>query len=142
VKMTMDKNKVLETHVPSAGSDSAVTSAEEQRAAVFLDSVRRELDAASGRLDGRTLSRLHRIRSEALSRRTKPAASDRSWWPLGGLAAAGLLAVNLTLNWSQPSAMVPQDGQAEALEDIDLLTANDALELYEDYEFYQWLAQQ
>jgi len=35
--MTMDKNKVLETHVPSAGSDSAVTSAEEQRAAVFLD---------------------------------------------------------------------------------------------------------
>lgn len=140
--MTMDKSKGLETRVAEAERDSGVTSGEEQRAAVFLDSVRRELDAATGRLDGRTLSRLHRIRSEALARRTKPADSERSWWPLGSLAAAGLLAVSLTLNWSQPTAIVPQNGQAEALEDIDLLTANDALELYEDYEFYQWLAQQ
>jgi hypothetical protein len=47
-----------------------------------------------------------------------------------------VLVVNLALR----NTGLPTAGEA-ALEDIEILTSNESLDLYEDYEFYQWLAE-
>lgn len=102
----------------------------------LVSAIRKELDRSCDALDGYTLSRLHRIRSAALAR---PPSRWRSLLlPFGGLvtACALVLVVNLALR----STALPTAGEA-ALEDIEMLTSNESLDLYEDYEFYQWLAE-
>ena len=104
---------------------------------VLVDSIRRQLDHSCDALDGYTLSRLHRIRSEAVARR-------RTWLqtmllPFGGLVTAAALALVLGVGWRVDSGL--DESGSPALEDIEILAANEALDFYADYEFYQWLAQ-
>ena len=40
-----------------------------------------------------------------------------------------------------PRTAPDTEALAAPLEDIDILTTPDSLDLYEDYEFYQWLAE-
>lgn len=103
----------------------------------LVDSICRQLDHSCDALDGYTLSRLHRIRSEAVARR-------RPWLqtmllPFGGLATAAALAVALGIGWRGDAGL--NEAGSPALEDIEILAANEALDFYADYEFYQWLAQ-
>lgn len=114
----------------------------EQREARFVESIRQQLDASCDALDGRTLSRLHSIRSNALARRQQVSGLRRVLWPMSSLLAACLMVVAIGTSWLMPGASLTQTGQPEALEDIEILTANETLDFYEDYEFYQWLAQQ
>jgi hypothetical protein len=98
-------------------------------------SIRLELDRSCAALDGYTLSRLHRIRSEAVARRR----SRLQQWllPFGTLATASALVLAIGLYSRTPASGVDN----AALEDIEILAANEALDFYADYEFYQWLAQ-
>lgn len=109
-------------------------SAEEQR---LVSGVRRELDRSCNALDGQTLSRLNRIRHAALER--KQARASRLLLPFGGFVTACVLVV--TVMTFYPGSVPDTDAVASPLEDIEILTSSDSLDLYEDYEFYRWLAE-
>jgi hypothetical protein len=89
-------------------------------------------------LDARTRSRLTRARHRAIA-----ALADEPAWRLGmwlpaGTAAAAVLAVAL---WFAAMES-PERGvgtAAATLEDLDILTAEDSLDLIENWEFYRWI---
>ncbi len=97
----------------------------------FLESVRRELDQSVEALDAATLSRLNQARQRALD----AGLGRQVWWrPLAAglaLASVAVLAVSL---WLARPAVEPQ-----ALDDLELLTAAEPIEFYEELEFYEWL---
>ena len=103
---------------------------------------RRELDRSCAALDGHTLSRLNGIRHLALERfGQRTARWHRTFMlPFGGLVTACMLVVTVTLLNPQPGA-VPEGQGFVPPEEIDLITDVESLEFYEDYEFYQWLAE-
>ena len=102
---------------------------------VLLASIRHELDRSCAALDGYTLSRLHRIRSEAVARRRKSRLQSLLL-PFGGLVTACALVIAVSLNWHAGSA------QPASIEDIEILADSEALDFYSEYEFYQWMAQE
>jgi hypothetical protein len=106
------------------------------RDAVLLATVRQQLDQSCAALDGHTLSRLHSMRVAAVSKRR----SRLSAWvmPFGGLVTACALVVAVNVGWNIRNA---DTSAPAAMEDMEILAGNEALDLYADYEFYQWLAQ-
>lgn len=109
----------------------------------LLSQVRLELDRSCAALDGHTVSRLNAMRHTVLEqklRKRKPLLL-----PFGGLVTACVLVLTFTL--FPGSGLVPESSTATnstatdaPLEDIEILTSEENLEFYEDYEFYQWLA--
>lgn len=112
--------------------------------AKLVDGIRRELDESCRALDGHTLSRLNAIRHAALEKRARRPRT--LLLPFGGLVTACVLVLSVSL---LNSGRTPDVGQPETatvvmdapLEDIDLLVSDEELDFYEDYEFYQWLAE-
>ena len=90
------------------------------------------LDEQVAQLDQPVVDRLRQARREAIEAGPKPV---RMLWA-GGLAAAcvGLLAVSLWI-W-QPAGPHPIPDP----EDLEILASEEDLDLYEDLEFYSWLA--
>jgi hypothetical protein len=92
------------------------------------------------RLDARTRSRLNQARQRALEEIKK--GSTRRYWlgiPLGGLAAAALVAVLLIRGGGEVGA--PQSENANLLlDDFDIVADADSFEIIQDVEFYSWLA--
>jgi len=106
----------------------------------FLDNVRKELDQSCDRLDGQTLSRLNSIRHAAIEHGQKrPGRALLA--PFGGLVTACVLVLVVTVLFQgqpeSPVQVVP--GSSSPIEDLDILTTAESLELYENLEFYQWL---
>jgi len=107
---------------------------EERSRELFDDSVER--------LDARTRSRLNQARQRALEEVKK--SSVRRYWlaaPLGGLAAAALIALVLIRSGGE-SITPSSDEAAMALDDFDILADADNFELMQDVEFYSWLPDQ
>ena len=104
---------------------------EERSRELFEDSVER--------LDAHTRSRLNQARQRALDELKK--GSARRYWlglPLGGLAAASLMAVVLFRGGGEPG--VPEVATLP-LDDFDIATDADDFEMLRDVEFYAWLAE-
>ena len=112
----------------------------------LIERIRRRLDEDLAELDSATLSRLRQGRQQALAAATqrkrlpwrvrwleRRPASD--WLvPAGAFASIVVTAFALTVMVAEP-----QNGLAHEVEDLDLLTAGEELELYENLEFYEWL---
>lgn len=99
----------------------------------MLSEVRKHLDAEANDLDELTRARLSAARHRALAELDR-----RPRWPMwlaGTAAVAMVLALSLAV--LRPAAP-PWTGDAA---DFELLVSGGALELYEDLEFYDWLAQ-
>lgn len=109
-------------------------SPDEQR---LVSHIRQRMDQSCNALDGQTLSRLNRIRHAALER--KQARASRMLLPFGGFVTACVLVVSVMM--FAPGRAPETEAVPSALEDLDILTSSDSLDLYEDYEFYQWLAE-
>lgn len=92
------------------------------------------LDEHAERLDLRTQMRLAAAREAALNpRRAKP--RPKPWlWAVPLATAAGVAVLSLNLHWR---ATVPPEGLL--LEDLEMLSASEPTEFYEDLEFYAWL---
>ena len=93
------------------------------------------LDDAVRDLNQDTTLRLQRARMRAL----EGAAHRRPWMAWAGgvvLASAVLLTVVL---WDTPATIEPHS-QLHLLEDLDLVTSLENVEISEDLEFYDWLA--
>ncbi|MCU0759255.1 MAG: hypothetical protein MUF07_08690 [Steroidobacteraceae bacterium] len=114
----------------------------------FEQRTRQVLEESVQRLDGRTRSRLNQARQRALEAHAARERSPLSWLagargrfaPAGAVAVLALLAVVL---WdARPGGDAPLAALAEgaAIEDLELLADNDALELARegDPEFYEW----
>jgi len=122
-------------------SDESLTQLERNAKLVLEESVRR--------IDGRTRSRLNQARQAALA---AAGARRRSWFgsftlmpAAGAVAAALLVAVVLWHREPAGTAPVALDAQhAAAVEDMDLLTDNDSIDLIEGWDgsFYEWAAAQ
>jgi hypothetical protein len=111
----------------------------------WIEQARALLDRSTESLDAASLSRLNRARQAALmQKRGRP----RAWIVGGSLAAAAALALCIGLGLYRLDASNRPDSPAPAAEalqpaDIDVLTGDDdALDLYENLDFYAWLDEQ
>jgi hypothetical protein len=114
----------------------------------FERNARLVLEESVRRIDARTRSRLNQARHAALAR---VSARRRAWWasftlmPAAGAVAAALL-VAVVLWHREPQGTQPGalDTQHAAVEDMDLLTDNDSIDLMEGWDgsFYEWAAAQ
>lgn len=101
------------------------------------------LDKAVDDMDEGILARLKAARRQAIHAE-KPVNGFTKWFtpghwmiPASGFAMTGLVAVLVTSLWSDKSSDDFLAGPA--LEDIQILSSTDDMELYEELEFYQWL---
>ena len=116
------------------------------------------LEESATRLDGRTLSRLNQARHAALDAARGASVArgvdaprgvsalswfSRGWLPAGATAAVAVLALILWTNRPNVTLLAAADSSS-ALEDVDLLADNDALDLAQDgdADFYEWAAAQ
>ena len=98
----------------------------------WLEPVSAELRRSVDTIDTATSARLARIRQQALTRAPVRKLA-RYALPVGLLATACMvLAFVMTLRQPQPTPN-------EMLDNLDLITASESLELIEDLEFYEWL---
>lgn len=106
----------------------------------WIDRASALLDRSADDLDAATLSRLNRARQAALAQRH---VVPRAWAWQAGIAAAAvaLFGVAIGLHHRIDKAGAPVSAQAPLQAgDIDLLTSDDdALDLYENLDFYAWL---
>jgi hypothetical protein len=106
---------------------------------------REVLEESSGRLDGRTLSRLTQARHAALDQLQRPARAPRwgRWSVPAGAAAAAVLAVVIWVGRA-PLVEAPATlASLKSVDDFELLTDADAPDFVddgEDLEFYEWAA--
>lgn len=102
---------------------------------------RKLLDESAEGLDAATLSRLNRARQAALGQ-VRPRAARRWLLPAGMASACVLLLAVVAWHGRGPGdAGRIQDlpFPAPTSSDIDLVSSDDNLELYQDLEFYAWL---
>ncbi|MDO9118627.1 MAG: hypothetical protein Q7U39_11765 [Nitrospira sp.] len=100
----------------------------------FVGQAKVVLDRAVGEVDHATALRLQQGRLSALD-----AYARRSPWRtwVSGLAVASLAALAVLL-WAQLAA--PPQHAAVSLDDFELVTSVENVELAEDLEFFHWLA--
>jgi len=113
----------------------------------FERNARVVLEESVRRIDARTRSRLNQARHAALA----AGGRRRAWWssftlmPAAGAIAAALL-VAVVLWHREPAGTQPLalDGQHPAVEDMELLTDNDSIDLIDGWDgsFYEWAAAQ
>ena len=92
------------------------------------------LDHSIQSLDSHTLSRLQSARKTARSAN----AETLSWGQPAWTVAAAALVIFTIAVWSTDS---PEITAPLPFEDVDILASADGWELYEDLEFYSWLAE-
>ena len=98
----------------------------------FIETVKASFEQSVEQVDAETLSRLNSIRNVALDSHTK---QSPRWvlYPAGAFVTACLAIV--IFNVIQPDSTT----SPIRAEDIEILSANEGFDLYEDLEFYQWL---
>ena len=101
----------------------------------LVEQIKRQLNDAADDLDAKTQLRLTKIRHQILDSAVKPKWS----WQMPALAlgaTAAVAVITISLMWS------PASLHQTAFEDISLLSANEAFELIDDVEFYEWLSEE
>lgn len=105
----------------------------------FLRRVREGLDAGAGALDAATVMRLHRARAHAIEAAGGRARRVRGWVPAA--AAAGVVVLAVWIGWSGPMhRQTPTPAVAARIEASEVLASGANLDLYENLDFYAWLA--
>lgn len=111
----------------------------EERDRELLEKVRATLDASIEDIDEATLHRLRRNRLDAL----EAAGANRQpfflprWVTAGGVATVAVLGVAVSVWLSASRPVLPE----KQVEDLEIITAKEQLDLYADLEFYRWLAE-
>lgn len=131
----MNDDRLVKHHqTDPVGHDDAPMSGAD---ALLLQRVKQELDRSCAALDGATQSRLNAMRHAALAQGRQRRRSFPLLLPFGGLVTASVLALAIMLQTPSQDDTLPA---AAPVEDLDLLTASEELDFYEEYEFYEWLA--
>ena len=106
---------------------------------MFLENAKRELDARAESLDELTSARLRAARKQALSASPAPRAPWKGRAFGGAFATAAVLMLTVVL-WSDPEQGLSPVVPASELDDMELLLSGDELDVFEDADFYLWLA--
>ncbi len=95
--------------------------------------IRQALDESLDSLDANTLSRIRQIRAQAVD---KAKAHHVNWLGVmtGVLATACVMVFAVMILLQSPTTM-----QTVPVDDLELISSSDNLELFEDLEFYEWL---
>ena len=119
---------------------SAMEEQAKQSEQQFLNNISDELDRSCDGLDGYTQSRLNSIRHAALEHGRK-SLSRTLLSPFGGLVTACVLVLVVGMLYQgQPETPIQiAPDSISPMEDLDILTSAESLELFENLEFYQWL---
>ena len=104
----------------------------------FLKQVKKTLDEGSSRLDPGIQSRLTQIRFKAMESKSSRWFPEWLYQPATQWASVACALLLVVLYFGEPNKTQMGPG----LEDIDLLASADVLELYEELEFYAWLAEE
>lgn len=97
----------------------------------FEQKLTQALDQSVDNLDELTCAQLAAARKRAIAK-----TSAKWYWSLPtGLATAATTVLVVTLWMTSPGDQLPDT----PMDDLELLTTTDALELLEELEFYQWL---
>ena len=106
----------------------------------FIKQVKSSLDEDTEALDAETLSRLNRSRQAALQQLDKKTSWFRmpTWIPATGGLATVLLLSTILLFKAEEIAVVTDDSVVE----MEIIAAQDSLELYEQLDFYMWMAEE
>lgn len=112
---------------------------EQQR---FVDRARTSLEARSQQIPPSLEGRLRAARRTALA--TPRHTLHRGWLP--AVASAALVAVVVAVGWfsrplEEPGITLARLNLDNAAGDLEMLTREEPLELYQDLEFYYWLEQ-
>ena len=110
-----------------------------EKEARFLEKARQGLLASEEHLDAGTLSRLREVR-----RRAVEAAGERKRgvfripnWARAGAFATAVAAVMVFMIWvDTPRQELP----VKSVDEFEMVLYADNMELYEDLDFYEWLA--
>jgi hypothetical protein len=113
-----------------------------EKEARFLEKAKQSLLASEGQIDAKTASRLRDIRSRAVE-----AAGERdqgffripNWARIGGVATAAAAVLVFMIWFDTPRQDLPVKS-ADDLEIVLNVDSADNIDLYEDLDFYEWLA--
>ena len=111
----------------------------DEREKLFLEHVGKELDAGAEKLDQDVLLRLRKARQAALEEAEKRAGRRffiPKWVTAGGLATAMMMIVAVSFWYTSAPEGIP----VRQAEDVEILTAQESLDISGDLEFYRWLA--
>lgn len=111
----------------------------DEREEKLLEAVRKHLDESVEAIDARTAARLREIRVGALAgaEGMRRRFMFPRWVTVGGLATAAV-AVAAGLWFAE----VRKEPAVATIDDIEIVVAQEQMQLYEDLEFYRWLAEQ
>ena len=115
-----------------------------------LEQRSRELfDEQVANLDGRTRSRLNQARQAALEASRGSSVPGARWLVPAGSAAAVALVALTTVQWmrnpgveSDTQVIAESVTPATAVDDLEILTSSDSLDMLKDMDFYAWLETQ
>jgi len=109
----------------------------EEREKLFLEGVKKELDAGADGLDGEILLRLRQARHRALDRaeRSRWRFAIPKWLTAGGLATAMVLVVAVSFWFKGSREGIP----VHQAEDVEMLAAQENLDISRDLDFYRFL---
>ena len=99
--------------------------------------VKETLDASVERMDAETRHRIIAARQHALAQ-DKQRTSLIPMWGKAGLATAFTVLVAILV----VKTYMPESIDEEGIEAMELIAAQDTLEMYEELEFYTWLAEE
>jgi len=118
------------------------------------DRIRRHLDASERALDEPALERLAQARREALAAAARHSPAPGHSWPVslstpvvlewllpaGAMASVAVMVLALSLLVKSPPVSTAHSVANTAVLDIDLLSARQNLDVYDNLDFYRWLA--
>ena len=98
--------------------------------------IKQELDDSLNSIDAATLSRVRQVRARALEKTEK---KSYNWFGIAGgaIATACVLMLVVMLSIKNEASVTPLTP-----EEIELISAMDEIEIYQDLEFYEWLAEE
>jgi hypothetical protein len=130
-------------------SDTEREPDQEPAPTAFERELARQLRESAEGLDAATRSRLNRARQQALAALDGDGARagwfGAGWQPAAGAAAVAVLAIGAGASWlaQRPGAAPTADASLAATDaavELELLLAEDNLELIEGLDFYLWVA--
>lgn len=99
----------------------------------FINTVKAAFDRSVAGLDAGVSAELRRIRQHALGKKSEKSHA----WILYSAGAVGTACLAILIYSFTGPATTPQPFSAE---DIEVLSTTENLDLYENLEFYEWLA--